>query len=656
LVVSFQTETRIFRFDSEGEVEEVEQFLGMSLNEQTLIAESLPNGRVLQVTESKVLLLDVESGIVLSSWQPGSGVIITAASSNQAFVLVSADGKSLTTLDLTGDLSVVGRQDFQGLDQVSCVHIPARGNIVLAGFWKSGSLSMLRLPDLEVIHSEILRSEDSAAVPRSIVLTQILPEAQTGQTLLVAMSDGIVLTYTVDKETNIFSGKKGIVLGTQQAYFQVLARGDGLYNVFATSEHSSLIYGSEGRIVYSAITAEDAICLCPFDSKAYPDAIVIATATDVKISHIDTERRTHVRTLHVGETVRRIAYSESAKVFGIGSIQKKLVNGEEMVSSSFKIVDEVVFGECGKSIQLDTVNAPELVESVIRAQLRNAHGEFEERFIVGTGFLKDRSAPGGSHGRLRVFGLNSDRSPYQIVKIELKGGCRRLEVMDGKIFAALIKTVVVFDYHEASRYSATLEKVATYRTSTVPIDLSINGNIIAVADLMKSVSLVEYVPGKSAGEPAELVEIARHFQSYRATAVSHIEDESYLEADDESNLTVLRRNREGVTVEDQQRLEVTSEMSLGELVNKITKINVEPTLNAMVLPKAFIVTVSPPSIIIISLDSYDFTDRRLHLLVCHYCSKLPRPPHAPPITYGRTRTLYWEHSLQSIPQLSKRGA
>lgn len=588
LVMSFLSETRIFRFDAEGEVEELDEFLNMELEEQTLLAEDLPDGRILQVTSSKVLLLDT-SGVVLSSWDCKG--VITAASSNESFILVSTDGKSLTALDLNRDLHQVGQQEFNNQDQVSCVHVPMKGDVAIVGFWQSGSISVLSLPKLEGIQGELLRNEDSAAVPRSIVLTQILPEKQAGPTLLIAMSDGIVLTYTVDKDTYALSGKKGIVLGTQQAYFQVLAREDGIFNVFATSEHSSLIYGSEGRIVYSAITAEDAICVCSFDSEAYPNAIVIATAADVKISNIDTERRTHVRTLHVGQTVRRIAYSESEKVFGIGAIQKNLVDGVEMVSSSFRIVDEVMFAELGKPFQFDT-NKTEIVESVIRAKLRNAHGDFEERFIVGTGFLDQQRSDGKSFGRIRIFGLSVDRSPYEIIKHDLKGACRRLEVVDGKIFAALIKTVVVFEYVESSKRSASLEKVASYRTSTVPIDLAIHDNIIAVADLMKSVSLVEFVPGKTSGEPPELIEVARHFQSYRTTAVSHIEGDSYLEADDEGNLTVLRRNRDGVTPEDRHRLEVTSEMNLGELVNKITKINVEPTADAIVVPKAFVVTVS----------------------------------------------------------------
>jgi DNA damage-binding protein 1 len=378
------------------------------------------------------------------------------------------------------------------------------------------------------------------------------------------------------------------VLGTQQANLRVLPRADGLTNVFATCEHSSLIYSSEGRIIYSAVTAEDATFICPFNAAAYPDAIVVATASEIKISQIDTERRTHVRTLPMGETVRRVAYSPSEKVFGLGTIKRDLVNGEEIIESSFRLVDEIVFSELGKPFQLGIPQGDELVETVIRAALPNTYGSPQERFIVGTSFLDDNPAL-SFRGRILVFGVDSSRNPYKIAEYKVKGACRCLGVLDGKIVAALVKTVVVFEYTELSSSSAKLEKVASYRTSTCPVDLAIEGNTIAVADLMKSVSIVEYRPG-TGGEAPTLVEVARHFQSVWATAVAHV-DEGWLEADADGNLIVLRRNEAGVTLEDRKKMEVTGEFHLGEQVNRIRKIRVDASEDATVVPRAFLATV-----------------------------------------------------------------
>ena len=136
-----------------------------------------------------------------------------------------------------------------------------------------------------------------------------------------------------------------------------------------------------------------------------------------------------------------------------------------------------------------------------------------------------------------------------------------------------------------------LRKTASYRTSTTPLDIAIKGNSIAIADLMKSVSIVEYKRGVQ-GLPDTLEETARHFQTAWATAVAHVDDHTVLESDAEGNLMVLHQNTNGVTTEDQRRLEVTSELRLGEMVNRIRSFEVPSSTNATVIPKAFLGTVS----------------------------------------------------------------
>ncbi|KAH8808854.1 mono-functional DNA-alkylating methyl methanesulfonate N-term-domain-containing protein [Xylogone sp. PMI_703] len=590
LLVSTFTETRIFRFDSQGEIEEVEGYFSLSQDTETLLAVNVLGDKILQVTTSSVLLLD-QSGVI-GQWTPPAGAVITAASASNGYVLLAAGGRTLVSLSVY-PLVEIKAQELGNGDQVSCIHVPDQiPKIGIVGFWKSGSISILNLEDLSVIHSEDLRRRDNASVPRNIALAQVLHPSISGPTLFVAMEDGIVLSFNVDKSDLSLSGRKSVVLGTQQAQFRILPRRDGLFNVFATCEHPSLIYGSEGRVVYSAVTAESATFVCSFDSEAYPDTVIVATPENIKISQIDTERRTHVQKLHIGETVRRIAYSPKERAFGLGCIKREVASGEEVVSSSFRLVDEVIFGELGKPFALDVANGEELIESVYRAELPIQHegGELGERFIVGTSYLEDPDPDStNTKGRILIFGVDSARSPYLIAQQRLKGACRCISVMDGKIVAALTKTVVVYEYTEATSTSGSLNKLASYRSSTCPIDLYVNGNIIAIADLMKSVILVEYTKRED-GLEHSLQEVARHYQASWATGVANIEEDSYLTSDAEGNLMVLRRNKDGVTLEDRKRLEVTSEINIGEMVNKMRTFEVETTANALVIPKAFLAT------------------------------------------------------------------
>ncbi|KAK3352658.1 mono-functional DNA-alkylating methyl methanesulfonate N-term-domain-containing protein [Lasiosphaeria hispida] len=593
LVVSFLTETRVFKFDTDGEVEEVESLCGMAFDKQTLLATNLPYGQLLQVTTTGATILDAESGVTIASWAPGGERVITNASANPHWLLLSVGGTALVSLSLTNNLDVIQEKEISERDQIACIHVaPQLSDVGVVGFWTSGTVSIIDLSSLQPIHGESLRkSQDDASVPRDLVLVQVLPREVAGPTLFVAMEDGNVVTFSISDDFKL-SGRKSVILGTRQARFHLLPQQGGIYSIFATTEHPSLIYGSERRIIYSAVTAADATCVCPFDTEAFPGAIVVATDSQIKISQIDTERQTHVVSLPMGEMVRRIAYSPAEKVFGLGCIRRELLNGEEIIESSFRLVDEIKFDQVGKAISLRTPSVTEMVEAVIRAELLDSYGNLVERFIVGTSYLPDPDYGTTSdiRGRIIVLGIDSDRNPYQILEHRLKGACRSLATMNGKIVAALTKTVVVSSYEETSTTTGQLTRLASYRPSTYPVDIAIQGNTIAVADLTKSVSLVRYEAGEEGASP-KLVEVARHYQSAWATAVCHVEGESWLEADADGNLMVLRRNPEGVTAEDKRRLEVTSELSLGEMVNKIRSISVETSPGAMIIPKAFLGTV-----------------------------------------------------------------
>jgi len=591
LVVSFPTHTRILRFTLNEEIEELESFRGFSLDSSTLLALNISGDLIIQVTTTAGMILNSRG--VTARWRPPTGQVLTAASANEKYVLLAVNGTTLVTLDVQKQLEEVKVQNMGNGEQIACIHVPSHApNIGIVGLWRSGSISIINLTTLEVIQSEDLRRADSASIPRDIVMAQVLPEHISGPTLFVAMEDGIVLTFSVDRDTFELSGRKSIVLGTQQAQFKILPRDDGLFNVFATCEHPSLIYGSEGRIVYSAVTAESATHVCSFNNKTFPKSIVVATAENLKISQIDTERRTHVKTLPMGETVRRIAYSPNERAFGIGAMKRELINGEEIVTSTIRLVEDVLFGEMGKPLTLQDQNGAELIECIIRAELPIEYGDGQpaERFIVGTSYLDEDIPEANARGRILIIAIDIDRSPYIVSSHVLKGACRCLAVLDGKIVAALTKTVVMYKYEENTETSAILTKVATYRTSTCPISLDVTtSNIIAVGDMMKSISLVQYTPGEE-GLPDRLEEVARHMQSGWTTAVVHIEDDSYLSSDHDGNLLVLRRNLTGVTLSDRKRLELTSEINLGEQVNKIVRVNVVPSPNAMVIPHAFLGT------------------------------------------------------------------
>jgi DNA damage-binding protein 1 len=583
LLVSLIDETRMFKFDAAGSVEELEDFQGLITTDGTLFASNVEaaSNLIVQCTSSIVRLIDTENGMVVSDWSPENGGAVVAATANSQHLALSISGLEVVILDLTASLTVKSRRNFGGQRQLACIDLPqASYGKCIVGFWHTSEISILNVEDLEPVQT-ITVSEESNAVPRSLILSQVLQDRPP--TLFVAMADGNIVTFDVDLDTFELSNRKSTILGTQQASLRAIPRDDGLTNIFAICEHPSLIYGSEGRLVYSAVTAEKATCICPFSSEAFPGAIVIASPDDVKISLVDSERTTHIQTLPIGETVRRLAYSQPLKAFGLGTIKRSLVDGIEVVQSSFKLADEVVFKE------LDTyeLNEDELVECVLRGEVLEGPRGMVERFIVGTAYIDDKELD-AVKGRILVFEVTQERKLKVVTEHATKGACRVLGLMDGRLVAGLVKTVVVYAFE-----SSTLRRIAAYRTSTAPIDISISGDTIAIGDVMKSVSIVKFVPGE-AGLPDKLLEVARHFQTAWTTAIAPVDEHTYLEADAEGNLMVLRQNVNGVTPDDQRRLEATSEIRLSEMVNRIRAINVEVSSDALVVPRAFMATVSSP--------------------------------------------------------------
>ncbi|KAF2273015.1 DNA damage-binding protein 1 [Westerdykella ornata] len=581
LLVTSVTESRVFRFDASGDVEEIDEFAGLSLAETTLAASNVPQGRVVQITPSRVQLTDLDGGMVVGQWTPPDGTNITAGTTNPTHALISLGGVSVIALSIDDGLRVVSEKMYGTDSQVACVALPSEDSaICFLGFWQDSKLSVCSLDTLEPIKT-VQVSEN--AVPRSLLLTQIFPHQ--APTLFAAMADGNVVTYSFDPSSNDLSGRKSIVLGTQQPTFRALPKGNGLYSVFATCEHPSLIYGSEGRLVYSAVTAETATIVCPFDSEAYPGSVAVATSQDLRIALIDTERTTHVQTLKVDETVRRIAYAPSLKAFGLGTIKRLLKGGEEVLISHFKLVDEIQFKE------LDTyrLKEGELVESVLRCQLPDGSGSTAERFVVGTAYLDDQNAV-AERGRIIVLEVTEDRVLKLVTELAVKGGCRCLAICQGKLVAALIKTVVVYDLEYRTPSKPDLIKLASFRCSTAPIDITVNGSLITIADLMKSAVIVEYTRGET-GLPDKITEVARHFRTTWATAIAEVAENTFLESDAEGNLIVLNRNLQGATEDDRRRLIVSAQMLLGEMVNRIRRIDVATASDAAIIPRAFMATV-----------------------------------------------------------------
>lgn len=272
------------------------------------------------------------------------------------------------------------------------------------------------------------------------------------------------------------------------------------------------------------------------------------------------------------------------------------------------LVDEVTFEVIGEPYQLRDAAGLEIPECILRVTWTDPSDSDDsiERFVIGTSITPDSAdITAMSRGRIIILGVDKDRKFQLAGSHPLNSACHCLARVGSssqppvRIVAGLSSSVAVYDYDEPSDMKGRLHAIAKHRSSTCPQDIAVHGNLIAVADIMKSLTILEFTPRAEDGTPAKLTERARHMQEAWTTAVCHVDGDSWLQADAMGQLMVLRERTDGATKQDRKRMELTSALNLGEQVNRIRALDVPMDANSVIWPKAFLGTVSwkppPPS-------------------------------------------------------------
>ncbi|EXJ94392.1 hypothetical protein A1O1_02786 [Capronia coronata CBS 617.96] len=600
LLVSFVTETRIFKFDSEAAVEEVDEFHHLELSQPTLLAANLPDRKLVQVYETGMRITDLESSMLTLEWKPpDSRTKITAACANSVHLLVIEGGHTLHVFHpANNDSKPTVSKTFPAHSQISSVTVAdSQSNVCIVSFWQTASVAILDLHSLDTLQTQTLGTPGSD-IPRSVLVAHVLPDAPP--TLFVAMADGTVLSCSFDAAKHVLSGMTRILLGTEPVVFKQLPKDNDpqsdLSNVFASCEQPSLIYSSEGRIIYSAVNAESESRVCNFNCEAYPEAIAMATPKELKLALIGKERTTQLQTLPIGETVRCLTYEPTAKMFAMGCIRRIMEGGTEALLSSVKIADEVSFKELD-SIELQDRELVECIVSTGSFETEDESNGYHDMFVVGTSLMEeDAAGEEVTQGRIMVFEVNKEKKLKQVTQIKVKGACRSLAMCDGLIVAGLVKTVVLYGLTPSSTrgdHSLELRKLATYRTSTNPLSIAVTPAssgapaLVAVADLMKSLSILQVLPPESSNPEYRLHEASRHFATVWSSSTAVLRENEWVVADMEGNLIMLRQGSlDSDAGPARRRLEVTGEFRLGEVVNKIPA-----RTGPLVTPRTFLGTI-----------------------------------------------------------------
>ncbi|XP_064399977.1 DNA damage-binding protein 1-like isoform X3 [Halichondria panicea] len=588
LVVSFVGQTTFLSLSGE-EVEEAE-LEGLAADQQTYHCANVGGKRILQVTSQCVRLVNEESLSCVCQWEPPSGKNISTASSNAEQVVIAV-GKKLFYLEITND-AIKQITEAVMEYEVACVDVTPLGDerkssIATIGLWTDISVRVLTLPSLETIYTEPIPGD---IIPRSILMVVFGGIAY----LLCALGDGTLLYYQLEPTTGrLFSSKK-VVLGTKPVTLKTFKSSDShVTNVFACSNHPTIIYSNNQKLLFSNVNLKEVNYLCSLSSEAFQDCLAVVDDTTLTIGSVDDIQMLHIQSIPLGESPRRIAYQESSGTFLVASSRIDTTNSDnpgrfqpsrESVSTSLGNLTVGVAPD-GLAAPLPDISGEVEVFSLIlydQNSFEAIHGyqlcpmehalsitscplgagdSQQVYYIVGTAFVNHMERE-PTQGRVLVLEVTEGRILRLIHEQLRDGAVYQVVSFGGQLVISVNSLVSVASWSEDS---LTLSEEAKYTNNILSLFVKTKGDFILVGDLMRSLKLLRFTVD---GVKSSLTEIALDVNMNPSflSAIEMLDDENYIGADGRHIFT-CQKNTEAAVEQDMLYMSQPSRIYIGDNVN-----------------------------------------------------------------------------------------
>ncbi|CAK1553322.1 unnamed protein product [Leptosia nina] len=650
LVLAFVGQTRVLTLNGE-EVEETE-IKGFVSDRQTFFTGNVSHNQLIQVTDEGVRLIanTDDKWALAASWQPGGARAISVVACSNTRV-VPAAGNRIFLLAI-GDRELTLLSEVCMEEEVACLDLgPGDEEALLGvGLWTDISVRVLKLPDLRPLHTEKLSGE---IIPRSLLICVLEGVCY----LLCALGDGSMFYFTVDPVTGALANRKRVTLGTQPTVLRSF-RSLSTTNIFACSDRPTVIFSSNHKLVFSNVNLKEVTHMCSLNAQAYPDSLALATDSTVTIGTIDEIQKLHIRTVPLNETPRRIAYQEATQTFGVVTMRvDKLewtsgsgstsVSVRGSASTSAANISGAPLAQPKHAPLAQPKHAPAAVDLEIYNLLIIDHHTFEvlhahqlmasefvlslvscklgddpaHYYALGTAILNpEESEP--KQGRIILFQW-SEGKLTQVAEKEIKGACYTLVEFNGKLLASINSTVRLFEWTSDKE----LRLECSHFNNIVALYLKVKGDFILIGDLMRSMSLLQYKQMEGSFE-----EIARDYSPNWMTAIEILDDDTFLGAENSSNLFVCQKDSAATTDEERQQMGYMGQFHLGDMVNVMrlgSLVGQHADTAAPVQNPATLATVNGAICLVVQLSQelYDFL-HQLEERLTHTIKSVGKIPHA----------------------------
>ncbi|RKO94037.1 mono-functional DNA-alkylating methyl methanesulfonate N-term-domain-containing protein [Blyttiomyces helicus] len=551
LVLSFIGETKLQAMDEEGTMCPVEEGSGFRTDEATLYCANMIEDFFIQVTPSVATLIACDSRAVAAEWAVPAGSRINHACGNASQVLLAISDGLLVYFEVRGGgLVEVSRRRME--HEVSAINAtsidpanPRSAAYCLVGLWNDMSVRLLSLPELVELDKQLLASE---TIPRSVLLAHI----DGVDYAMAALGDGQLFNFVLDSASRTLVDRKKITLGTQPITLCAF-QSDGKTNIFAASDRPTVIYSSNGKLLYSNVNLKEVTYMCPFAYSGAPNALALATEGVLKIGLVEAIQKLHIKKVPLGEMARRIVHQESSNTFGILTTCHVMDSaGEEEEKYFFKILDEQTY-EILDDYKMDPF---ESTCSLLSMQFGDKDPKFY--YIVGTAFeFPHEDEP--QRGRILVFEVTDDRKIHLVHEQQTCGAVYALSALGERLVAGINSKVQLYRWEYTDTQTLSLVEKCGHHGHIIAVTIAVYGDFILVGDLLKSVTLLLYRPAE------ELIEqIARDPDTNWMTAIEAIDEDTVMCAEQSYNLFSLRKQSDSEVEEDRRRLVPDGYFHLGE--------------------------------------------------------------------------------------------
>ncbi|KAI8830311.1 CPSF A subunit region-domain-containing protein [Chytriomyces cf. hyalinus JEL632] len=589
LVLSFIGETKVLCMDQDGDLAEWdldENPSDVILEETTLNFGNTVHRQLVQITGSRIVLLDSATKRLRDTWTTPAGSRIVKSGFNTHQVVVALTGNVVVYFEVQ-DGALISKGQLETDHEVSCIDLANIASsdrkdghlaqFIVAGMWNDGSVRVFHTSTFQQVSKEVLGGD---LFPRSVKVAKL-----SGiQYLMVGLGDGQLISFTVETCNNVglsLSNRKKFTLGTQPLNL-VSFKSNGVEHVFAASDLPAVVYvETNQKLMCSNLNLKSVSAVCQFRLPETPNGLAIATLNSLKIASLDNinkaNHKLHVQKFALNETPRRIMHLESsgALVVLTGQGNAESHAGEDSLvrvfndqtfecSDHFSLpMNEAALGICKLSLSLDG-------SGIARANISSSIRHF---VAVGTAKI-DSIKDDPKFGRILVFALDPTSKKLALVtSYDTKGPAYSVASLGDGLIAATFGSkvqVLQLSYNEETN-TFNMAPLCTQFGLIQAVYLSVRDNILVVGDIIRSVFLLEFFP--ATGEsPAKLAITGRDgmFEWNTCVATCPTNSRLFLAGENNCNLYALRKQDETQQLQDERmRLDLVGAYHLGETVNAV---------------------------------------------------------------------------------------